>query len=145
MHLYPLYASLDQEAQARALAPLADTGPRARKIIVATNVAETSLTIEGVVYVIDAGLAKKNRYDPGSGGDALRTSTISRAAAAQRAGRAGRTQAGVCFRLYTEEHFLSMPVLELPEIMRTDFTDTALTMLALGIDDLVHFDFLSPP
>ena len=103
LDVYPLYASLAQEEQDRATVARADDAPR--RLVVATNVAETSVTIDGTIFVVDAGLAKVRVADPLSGGSSLAISHISRAAATQRAGRAGRTRPGKCFRLYTADAF----------------------------------------
>ena len=107
MQVLPLYAALSPELQARVFAP-----PPAgcRRVVVATNLAETSLTVPGVVFVVDPGFTKQNEYDPATGMDSLKVTSISAVQARQRAGRAGRTRAGRCFRLYTREHFeLDMP------------------------------------
>ncbi len=113
--ILPLHASLPAEAQARVFeaAP-----PGVRKAILATNVAETSVTVDGVRFVIDSGRAKLMRHDAAAGGGALREAWVSAAAAAQRAGRAGRTGPGVCYRLYSPEEFAAMPPHTPPEIQR---------------------------
>merc|ERR1712151_797989 len=121
-------------------------GPPGRKIIVSTNIAETSLTIDGIVYVIDPGFSKQKVYNPRIRVESLLVSPISRASAKQRAGRAGRTKPGKCFRLYTEKSFYE-DLLETtyPEIIRSKMSTVVLTLKKLGIDDLVHFDFMDPP
>ena len=139
----PIYASLPAEQQARIFEPTPDG---ARKVILATNIAETSLTIEGIVYVVDCGLCKQNSYNARMGMEALTVVPISQASAEQRAGRAGRTQPGKCFRLYTAwgyEH--DLPPHTTPEILRTNFASVALMLKSLGVDDLAGFDFLDKP
>ena len=116
-----------------------------RKVVVSTNVAETSITIDGVRVVIDSGLARMARYDPNRGIDTLLIERISRASADQRAGRAGRTAPGVCIRLWTEKEHLARPQQELPEILRHDLAEVVLTLKAGGIDDVEHFNWLEPP
>jgi ATP-dependent helicase HrpB len=116
-----------------------------RKAIIATNVAETSLTIEGVRVVIDSGLARIARFDPRRGINTLLVEKISRAAADQRAGRAGRTAPGRCLRLWTEREHLERAAQELPEIKRLDLAEVVLTLKASGIDDIAGFRWLEPP
>ncbi|PAV75986.1 hypothetical protein WR25_00399 isoform A [Diploscapter pachys] len=139
----PIYANLPSDLQAKIFEP---TPPNARKVILATNIAETSVTIDGIVYVIDPGFSKQNSFDARSGVEHLHVVTISKAAANQRAGRAGRTGPGKCFRLYTAwayKHELEdQPI---PEIQRTNLGNVVLMLKSLGIHDLVHFDFLDPP
>ena len=114
--------------------------------MVATNIAETSLTIDGVVYVIDPGFAKQKVFNPRLRVESLLVCPISRASAKQRAGRAGRTQAGKCFRLYTEKTFKEELIENTyPEILRSNLASTVLQLKRLGIQDLVHFDFMDPP
>ncbi|KAJ1912724.1 DEAH-box ATP-dependent RNA helicase prp43 [Tieghemiomyces parasiticus] len=146
----PLYSSLPKEAQEAIFKPAPGpdkpNGPPGRKIVVSTNIAETSLTIDGVVYVVDPGFAKQKVYNPRVRVESLLVSPISRAAAQQRAGRAGRTQPGKCFRLYTEKSFLEeLQEQTYPEIQRSNLSSTVLQLKKLGIDDLVHFDFMDPP
>lgn len=150
VEVYPLYGALSPEIQQRvfkpAPRPIRKGGPSGRKVIVATNIAETSLTIDGVVYVIDAGLAKQKVYNPRARADTLLIDTISKAAAKQRMGRAGRTRRGKCYRLYTEEAFdKELPISTYPEILRCNMSNVVLQMLALGIYNPVKFDFLDPP
>jgi len=147
---YPLYSTLPPNLQQRIFdpAPPASTpgGPPGRKVIVATNIAETSLTIDGIVYVIDPGFAKQKVYNPRIRVESLLVSPISKASAQQRAGRAGRTQPGKCFRLYTEKAFKKDLVPQTyPEILRSNLGSVVLQLKKLGIDDLVHFDFMDPP
>ncbi len=115
-------------------------------MVLATNIAETSITIDGIVYVVDCGLVKQTSYDPRTGVESLLVTPISRASANQRAGRAGRVCAGKCFRLYTHwtyQHELeeSTP----PEIKRTNLSSVVLLLKSLGVDNLVEFDFMDPP
>jgi ATP-dependent RNA helicase DHX8/PRP22 len=120
--------------------------PGARKVVIATNIAETSLTIDGIYYVVDPGFAKKNAYDPRLGMDSLVVTPISQAEARQRAGRAGRTGPGKCYRLYTEVAFRNeMLPNPIPDIQRENLTTTILTLKAMGINDLLNFDFMDPP
>lgn len=111
-----------------------------------TNIAETSLTIDGVVFVIDPGFAKQKVYNPRIRVESLLVSPISKASAQQRAGRAGRTRPGKCFRLYTEKAYKNeMQDNTYPEILRSNLGSVVLQLKKLGIDDLVHFDFMDPP
>ena len=116
-----------------------------RKVIVSTNVAETSLTIDGVRIVIDAGLAKMARFDPYRGINTLLVERISRASADQRAGRAGRTAPGRCVRLWTEREHLDRPAQELPEVKRLDLAEVVLTLKASGVEDVAKFRWLEAP
>ncbi|PTY04738.1 ATP-dependent helicase HrpB [Opitutaceae bacterium EW11] len=136
----PLHGELPPEQQDRAVARY-DT----RKIIVSTNVAETSLTIDGVTAVIDCGLARVARYDPHRGINTLLIEKISAASADQRAGRAGRTAPGVCVRLWTEREHAQRPRQELPEVKRLDLSEVVLTLKASGIDDVAGFPWLEKP
>jgi ATP-dependent helicase HrpB len=116
-----------------------------RKIIVSTNVAETSLTIDGVMAVVDCGLARVARYDPHRGINTLLIEKISVASSDQRAGRAGRTAPGICVRLWTEREHAQRPLQELPEVKRLDLAEVVLTLKAAGIDDINHFPWLEKP
>lgn len=136
----PLHGSLPAEAQDRALRP-ADR----RKVILATNVAETSLTIEGVSTVIDSGLARVARHDPARGLDRLELVRISRASAAQRAGRAGRTGPGRCIRLWSARDDRGLAEFDVPEIRRVDLASTVLALHAWGIDDPARFGWFEAP
>jgi len=136
----PLHGELPPNEQDAALAPYSK-----RKAIIATNVAETSLTIEGVRTVIDSGLARIARYDPRRGINTLLVEKISRASADQRAGRAGRTAPGICLRLWTEREHLERAAQELPEVKRLDLAEVVLTLKASGIDDVENFRWLEPP
>uniref|UniRef100_A0A0D3B734 RNA helicase n=1 Tax=Brassica oleracea var. oleracea TaxID=109376 RepID=A0A0D3B734_BRAOL len=146
----PLYSTLPPAMQQKifdpAPEPLTEGGPAGRKIVVSTNIAETSLTIDGIVYVIDPGFAKQKVYNPRIRVESLLVSPISKASAHQRSGRAGRTRPGKCFRLYTEKSFNNdLQPQTYPEILRSNLANTVLTLKKLGIDDLVHFDFMDPP
>lgn len=116
-----------------------------RKVVVSTNVAETSITIDGVRVVIDSGLARMARYDPNRGIDTLLIERVSRASADQRAGRAGRTAPGVCHRLWTEQEHVARPIQELPEILRHDLAEVVLTLKAGGVEEIEAFEWLEPP
>ncbi len=137
---FPLHGELPPEQQDRAVARY-DT----RKIIVSTNVAETSLTIDGVTAVVDGGLARVARYDPHRGINTLLIEKISVASSDQRAGRAGRTAPGVCVRLWTEREHAQRPLQELPEVKRLDLSEVVLTLKAAGIDDITNFPWLEKP
>jgi len=146
----PLYSSLPSAAQRRvfdpAPGPKVPGGAPGRKIVVSTNIAETSLTIDGIVYVIDPGFSKQKVYNPRIRVESLLVSPISQASANQRSGRAGRTRPGKCFRLYTEEAYRKdLQLQTYPEILRSNLSSVVLTLKNLGIDDLVHFDFMDPP
>jgi ATP-dependent RNA helicase DHX8/PRP22 len=139
----PLYAALPPEQQMTVFEP---APPGVRKVILATNIAETSLTIAGVRYVIDPGLSKQRAFNPRSGVDTLAVAPISRAAARQRAGRAGREAPGKCFRLYTEDAFhATLPAVTRPEILRANLGGVVLQLKALGVDDVLSFPLLDPP
>ena len=137
---FPLHGELSSEQQDHAVARYQD-----RKIIVSTNVAETSLTIEGVTAVIDSGLARMARFDPHRGINTLLVEKISAASADQRAGRAGRTAPGVCIRLWTEREHAQRPRQELPEVKRLDLAEVVLTLKASGVDDVGNFPWLEKP
>ncbi|KAH8992446.1 P-loop containing nucleoside triphosphate hydrolase protein [Lactarius akahatsu] len=141
--ILPIYSALPSEVQSRVFEP---TPPGARKVVIATNVAETSLTIPGIYYVIDPGFAKQNAYDPRLGMDSLVVMPISQAQARQRSGRAGRTGPGKCYRLYTEAAYRNeMLPNSIPDIQRTNLAHTILMLKAMGINDLLSFDFMDPP
>lgn len=148
--VYPLYGALPPDVQQRVFEPAPPPaykgGPPGRKVICSTNIAETSLTIDGVVYVIDPGLSKQKVYSAQARVESLLIDNISQASAKQRMGRAGRTQSGKCYRLYTEEsHENDLRPSSYPEIMRSNLGNVVLQMLKLGVNDLVHFDFMDPP
>uniref|UniRef100_A0A8C1WUM3 Pre-mRNA-splicing factor ATP-dependent RNA helicase DHX16 n=1 Tax=Cyprinus carpio TaxID=7962 RepID=A0A8C1WUM3_CYPCA len=139
----PIYANLPSDMQAKIFNP---TPPGARKVVVATNIAETSLTIDGIIYVIDPGFCKQKSYNARTGMESLIVTPCSRASANQRAGRAGRVAAGKCFRLYTAWAFKhEMEETSIPEIQRTNLGNVVLLLKSLGINDLIHFDFMDPP
>lgn len=139
----PFYAGLSTAAQLLVFQP---SHASERKVIVATNVAETSVTIDGIVYVIDPGFAKFRSYQAISRMDSLLVTPISQAAANQRAGRAGRVRPGYCYRLYTEDSFYNeMVIADVPEIQRSNLSWVVLQLKALGIDNLLQFEFMSPP
>jgi len=138
--LLPLHGDLPLAAQARVVGP----SPQ-RKVILSTNVAETSVTIDGVVTVIDSGLARLAGHSPWSGLSTLSLAKISQASAIQRAGRAGRTRPGVAYRLYTRHDFEQRRAHEVPEIARLDLSEAVLTMRALGIREPADFDWLTSP
>uniref|UniRef100_A0A8D0HBU4 Activating signal cointegrator 1 complex subunit 3 n=1 Tax=Sphenodon punctatus TaxID=8508 RepID=A0A8D0HBU4_SPHPU len=139
----PIYANLPSDMQAKIFEP---TPPGARKVVVATNIAETSLTIDGIIYVIDPGFCKQKSYNARTGMESLIVTPCSRASANQRAGRAGRVAAGKCFRLYTAWAYKNeMEETTVPEIQRTNLGNVVLLLKSLGINDLIHFDFMDPP
>ena len=146
----PLYSSLPPQQQQRifdpAPPPRSPGGPPGRKVIVSTNIAETSLTIDGIVYVVDPGFSKQRLYNPRIRVDSLLVSPISKASAQQRAGRAGRTRPGKCFRLYTEKDFLKeLEDHSHPEILRSNLSSTVLILVKAGVKDLVRFDYVDKP
>ncbi|KAI0882409.1 P-loop containing nucleoside triphosphate hydrolase protein [Annulohypoxylon maeteangense] len=138
----PLYAGLSTEQQMSVF-----DGPpeNTRKVIFSTNIAEASVTIDGIVYIIDSGFVKLRAFDPTTGIESLTATPVSKAAALQRAGRAGRTKPGKCFRLYTEDAFIELPDANIPEIQRSNLAPFILQLKALGIDNVVRFDYLTPP
>eukprot|EP00762_Andalucia_godoyi_P000346 ANDGO_03194.mRNA.1 putative pre-mRNA-splicing factor ATP-dependent RNA helicase mog-4 len=139
----PIYSALPSDQQQKIFLP---TPPKTRKVVIATNIAETSLTIEGIVYVIDCGFAKVNFFNAKSNVEQLQIVPISKANAEQRAGRAGRTRPGTCFRLYTSWAFQNeMEDSNIPEIQRSNLSSVVLLLKSLGIDDIVNFPFLDPP
>ncbi|KAJ3095984.1 hypothetical protein HDU97_006333 [Phlyctochytrium planicorne] len=145
-----LYSSLPPAMQQRifedAPPPRKPGGPPGRKCIISTNIAETSLTIDGIVYVIDPGFSKQKVYNPRIRVESLLVSPISKASAQQRSGRAGRTRPGKCFRLYTEKAFIKeLHEQTYPEILRSNLGNVVLQLKKLGVKDLVHFDFMDPP
>jgi len=138
----PLFGALDPAAQDRAIAP-APAGRR--KVVLATSIAESSLTIEGVRVVVDCGLARVPRYDPARGLTRLETVRVSRASADQRRGRAGRTASGVCYRLWDEAETRALPAYARPEILETDLSRLALDLAQWGVKDADDLIFLDPP
>ncbi|CAM9514172.1 unnamed protein product [Chrysoparadoxa australica] len=141
--LLPMYSQLPADLQAKIF-EAADTG--VRKCIVSTNIAETSLTVDGIKYVIDAGYCKLKVYNPKIGMDALQVSPISQANSNQRSGRAGRTGPGFCYRLYTERQYRDeLLMAQVPEIQRTNLSNVVLLLKSLGVENLLEFDFMDPP
>jgi ATP-dependent RNA helicase DHX8/PRP22 len=141
--ILPVYSALPSEMQTRIFEP---APPGSRKVVVATNIAEASLTIDGIYYVIDPGFVKQKAYNAKVGMDSLVVVPISQASARQRAGRAGRTGPGKAYRLYTEAAYRNeMLPTSVPEIQRTNLGNTVLSMKAMGVNDLLHFDFMDAP
>ncbi len=138
----PLYAGLTSEQQLYVFEPAPD---HTRKVIVSTNIAEASVTIQGIVYVIDCGFVKLRAFNPKTGIETLTATPISKASATQRAGRAGRTKPGKCYHLYTQSSYESLPEATVPEIQRSNLAPIILQLKALGIDNVLRFDFLTPP
>lgn len=139
----PFYSALPTNLQMKVFEP---TRQGVRRVVVATTIAETSVTIDGIRYVIDPGFVRLPFYDPTQGFGMLLTALTSKASAKQRAGRAGRVAPGKCFRLMTEEDYhAQLPAQTVPEMQRSDLTWVILLLKALGIDDILHFEFLSPP
>ena len=142
LHLLPLYSRLSKEEQELVFVP---TPSGKIKIVVATNIAETSVTIDGVTSVIDSGLAKLNYYNPKTYTSSLIEGPISKASCNQRKGRAGRTQPGTCYRLYGKDDYEARPLFTTEEIYRTDLSEVVLRMAEIGITEFESFDFISPP
>ncbi|MEE8431528.1 MAG: ATP-dependent RNA helicase HrpA [Candidatus Desulfatibia sp.] len=136
----PLFARLSAAEQSKVFAPAS-----ARKIIIATNIAETSITIPGIKYVIDTGLARISRYTPRSRTTSLPVTAISQSSAEQRKGRCGRVENGVCIRLFSEEDFHTRPLFTLPEILRANLAEVILRMIALKFGDISDFPFIDRP
>ncbi|KAG6131002.1 hypothetical protein E4U09_005339 [Claviceps aff. purpurea] len=143
LSILPIYSQMPADLQAKIFDRAA---PGVRKCIVATNIAETSLTVDGIKYVVDAGYSKMKVYNPKMGMDTLQITPISQANASQRSGRAGRTGPGKAFRLYTEKAFKDELYLQtIPEVQRTNLSNTVLMLKSLGVKDLLDFDFMDPP
>ncbi|CAG8493973.1 14631_t:CDS:10, partial [Acaulospora colombiana] len=141
--ILPIYSQLPADLQAKIFEKAPDN---ARKVIVATNIAETSLTVDGIMYVVDTGFNKLKVFNPKIGMDSLQITPISQANANQRSGRAGRTGAGTCYRLYTEQAFHhEMFMNTIPEIQRTNLAMVVLLLKSLGVKNLLDFDFMDPP
>ncbi|MGN6221814.1 MAG: ATP-dependent RNA helicase HrpA [Microbacterium sp.] len=140
----PLYGRLSAAEQHRVFEPSQVAGVR-RRVILATNVAETSLTVPGIRYVVDTGTARISRYSNRSKVQRLPIDSVSQASAQQRSGRAGRTSPGVAIRLYAEDDFTARPEFTEPEILRTSLASVILQMLSLGFGDITSFPFLTPP
>ena len=142
VQVLPLFAALPQAAQQQVFVP---APPRTRKVILATNIAETSVTVPGVRYVVDCGKAKVKQFRTRLGLDSLLVKPISKSAAIQRKGRAGREAPGQCYRLYTEKDYLALDETNTPEILRCDLSQAMLNMKARGVDDVMGFPFLTRP
>lgn len=138
----PLYAGLTAEQQ---MYVFEKTPENMRKVIFSTNIAEASVTIDGIVYVVDTGFVKLRAYNPKTGIETLTATPVSKASAAQRAGRAGRTKPGKCFRLYTEEAYNILPDANPPEIQRSNLAPFVLQLKALGVDNVLRFGYITPP
>ncbi|GHV25587.1 hypothetical protein AGMMS4952_03710 [Spirochaetia bacterium] len=142
LYMVPLYGRLGKDEQERVF----DTPPRGKtKVVIATNIAETSVTIDGITAVIDSGLAKLNYYNPKTFTSSLIEGPVSKASGNQRKGRAGRTREGTCYRLYTRKDFENRILFTTEEIYRTDLSEVVLRMADLGISAFEEFDFISPP
>ncbi|KAK5112512.1 DEAH-box RNA helicase prp16 [Meristemomyces frigidus] len=143
LSILPIYSQMPADLQAKIFDRAA---PGVRKVIVATNIAETSLTVDGIMYVVDCGYSKLKVYNPRMGMDTLQITPISQANASQRAGRAGRTGPGKAFHLYTERAFRDeLYIAQIPEIQRTNLANTVLLLKSLGVKNLLDFDFMDPP
>ncbi|HWH96850.1 MAG TPA: ATP-dependent RNA helicase HrpA, partial [Pseudolysinimonas sp.] len=140
----PLFGRLSSAEQHRVFDTKRAPGIR-RRVVLATNVAETSLTVPGIKYVVDAGTARISRYSPRAKVQRLPIEAVSQASANQRSGRAGRTSDGIAIRLYAEEDYAKRPAFTDPEILRTDLAAVILQMMALGLGDIMAFPFLQPP
>jgi pre-mRNA-splicing factor ATP-dependent RNA helicase DHX15/PRP43 len=144
----PLFSKMSTDNQQKIFSSAPDdvNGLIGRKIIFSTNIAETSLTIDGIVYVVDPGLSKQNVYNPRLKIQSLLVAPISKASAKQRAGRAGRTRPGKCFRLFTEKSYKEdLADFTISDILRSDLSSTLLQLKSFGIDNLIQFDFIEPP
>lgn len=143
LSILPIYSQMPADLQAKIFDR---AQPGVRKVIVATNIAETSLTVDGIMYVVDAGFSKLKVYNPKMGMDTLQITPISQANASQRAGRAGRTGPGKAYHLYTERAFRDEFYIQtIPEIQRTNLANTILLLKSLGVKNLLDFDFMDPP
>ena len=143
LSILPIYSQMPADLQAKIFDRAA---PGVRKCIVATNIAETSLTVDGIMYVVDAGYSKLKVYNPKMGMDTLQITPISQANANQRSGRAGRTGPGQAYRLFTEKAYKDeLYIQTIPEIQRTNLSNIVLLLKSLGVKDLLDFDFMDPP
>ena len=140
--ILPLYGALSTEQQQRVFEPV-ERG--IRRVIVSTNIAATSLTIDGVVYVVDSGYVKQLAYNPRTGLDSLDIVSVAKSEAVQRTGRAGRTRAGKCYRLYSRKFYDSMDESTIPEIQRTSLTSVILSLKCMGISNVLEFQYLDAP
>lgn len=139
----PIYANMPPAMQQRIFEP---TPPDSRKVVLATNIAETSITIDGIKYVVDPGYVKENVFNPTTGMESLVVVPCSRASADQRAGRAGRVGPGKCYRLFTKWSFYNeLQSNPTPEILRVNLSTVVLLLMSMGVTDLLHFDFMDPP
>ncbi|KFY39892.1 hypothetical protein V494_03778 [Pseudogymnoascus sp. VKM F-4513 (FW-928)] len=138
----PLYAGLSTDQQMYVFEPAPEN---TRKVIFSTNIAEASVTIDGIIYVVDTGFVKLRAFNPTTSIETLTATPISKASATQRAGRAGRTKPGKCFRLYTESDYTSLPQSSIPEIQRSNLAPVILQLKALGIDNIARFGFFTSP
>ncbi len=143
LEVLPLYSRLSAAEQHRVFSPTGSS--RTRRVVLATNVAETSLTVPGIRYVVDTGVARISRYSVRTKVQRLPIEAISQASANQRSGRCGRVAAGIAIRLYSEEDFLGRPEFTEPEILRTNLASVILQMTSLGLGDLARFPFVEPP
>ncbi|XP_073521337.1 ATP-dependent RNA helicase DHX33 [Phyllobates terribilis] len=142
MTVMPLYASLPHSQQLRVF----QNAPKDhRKVILSTNIAETSITITGIKYVVDTGMVKAKKYNPESGLEILAVQRVSKAQAWQRTGRAGRENSGICYRLYTEDEFEKLEKMTVPEIQRCNLASVVLQLLVLRVPNILTFDFVSKP
>ncbi|KAG3270101.1 DEAH-box helicase 33, transcript variant X2 [Ictidomys tridecemlineatus] len=142
MLVLPLYASLPYAQQLRVF----QGAPKGyRKVIISTNIAETSITITGIKYVVDTGMVKAKKYNPDSGLEVLAVQRVSKTQAWQRTGRAGREDSGICYRLYTEEEFEKFEKMTVPEIQRCNLASVILQLLAMKVPNVLTFDFMSKP
>ena len=141
--ILPIYSTLPSDMQAKIFEA---TPEGARKVVLATNIAETSLTIDNIIYVIDCGFCKQTSFNPRTGMESLVVTPISKASARQRAGRAGRVAPGKCFRLYTLWSYENeLDENQVPEIQRSNLANVVLILKSMGIDDIVNFDYMDPP
>lgn len=140
MKIFPLYAQLPQAKQMIVFKPT----PNARKVILSTNIAETSITIRGIKHVIDSGVVKRKTFNPSNRVESLKVTKISQAQAWQRTGRAGRESSGTCYRVYPIAEFNKMLRMNVPEILNNNLSATVLQLLAMGID-CANFDFMDQP
>ncbi len=145
IHLRPLFGNLTIQMQQAAIAPLSGNQANDQKVVLATNIAETSLTIEGVDVVVDCGLARESRFDPTTGMASLHTVKISRASSIQRTGRAGRIRPGKCYRLWSFDQQQQLAAHGTAEILKADLASLALQLLQWGVDDASELEWLDPP
>ncbi len=145
IHLHPLYGNLSIEAQQQAIAPLSGQQVNDQKIVLATNIAETSLTIDGVDVVVDCGLAREAKFNPSIGMTGLHTVKISKASSDQRAGRAGRLRPGKCYRLWSADQQGQLAAHSTAEILNADLAPLALQLLQWGVDDPKQLSWIDPP